>query len=238
MNNNDTLVRFEKVQKSYDGVSLVVKNLNLDIATGEFLTMLGPSGSGKTTCLMMLAGFETPTHGEIYLDGKVISNIPPHKRGIGMVFQDYALFPHLSVEKNILFGMNKMKKELAFERTCEVLDLVSMGDFIKRYPHELSGGQQQRIALARALAPKPGVILLDEPFSNLDANLQGKIRNELKTILKTSGETAVFVSHDKDDLEIADRVVILNKGEVIQTGTPTEIFRNPKNEYVRHILGI
>lgn len=220
----------------------VLKNVDFNANKGEITAIIGESGSGKSTLLRILAGLEVPQKGEFTINDRVLIDeetfIPVEKRGIGMVFQDYALFPHLSVEKNILFGMNKLKKELASERTCEVLDLVSMKEFIKRYPHELSGGQQQRVALARALAPKPGVILLDEPFSNLDANLQGKIRNELKTILKTSGETAIFVSHDKDDLEIADRVVILNKGEVIQTGTPTDIFENPKNEYVRHILGI
>jgi len=228
--------------KYKNSVEDVLKDVNFNANKGEITAIIGESGSGKSTLLRILAGLEVPQNGELTINDKVLIDeetfIPVEKRGIGMVFQDYALFPHLSVEKNILFGMNKMKKDLAQKRTCEVLDLVSMKEFIKRYPHELSGGQQQRIALARALAPKPGVILLDEPFSNLDANLQGKIRNELKTILKTSGETAVFVSHDKDDLEIADRVVILYMGEVIQTGTPMEIFENPKNEYVKQILGI
>jgi len=224
--------------KYKNSVEDVLKDVNFNANKGEITAIIGESGSGKSTLLRILAGLEVPQNGELTINDKVLIDeetfIPVEKRGI----QDYALFPHLSVEKNILFGMNKMKKDLAQKRTCEVLDLVSMKEFIKRYPHELSGGQQQRIALARALAPKPGVILLDEPFSNLDANLQGKIRNELKAILKTSGETAVFVSHDKDDLEIADRVVILYMGEVIQTGTPMEIFENPKNEYVKQILGI
>lgn len=220
----------------------ILKNINFSANKGEITAIIGESGSGKSTLLRILAGLEVPKKGELTINGRIFVSeekfVPVEKRGIGMVFQDYALFPHLSVEKNILFGMGKVEKKSAKKRANEVLDLVSMKDFIKRYPHELSGGQQQRVALARALAPKPEVILLDEPFSNLDANLQGKIRNELKAILKTTGETAIFVSHDKDDLEIADRVVILYMGEVIQTGAPAEIFKNPKNEYVRHILGI
>ena len=225
-----------------NSVEDVLKNVNFNANKGEITAIIGESGSGKSTLLRILAGLEVPQKGKLTIDDRVLIDeetfIPVEKRGIGMVFQDYALFPHLSVEKNVLFGMNKKDKKLVQKRIHEVLDLVSMKEFIKRYPHELSGGQQQRIALARALAPRPGVILLDEPFSNLDANLQGKIRNELKTILKTSGETAVFVSHDKDDLEVADNVMILYRGEVVQTGTPKEIFENPKNEYVRHILGI
>lgn len=228
--------------KYKNSVKDVLKDVNFNANKGEITAIIGESGSGKSTLLRILAGLEVPQNGELTINDKVLIDeetfIPVEKRGIGMVFQDYALFPHLSVEKNILFGMNKKNKKLAQKRTHEVLDLVSMKEFIKRYPHELSGGQQQRVAIARALAPKPGVILLDEPFSNLDANLQGKIRNELKDILKASEETAIFVSHDKDDLDIADKVIILNKGEVIQTGTPADIFENPKNEYVRHILGI
>ncbi len=228
--------------KYRNSVEDILKNINFTANKGEITAIIGESGSGKSTLLRILAGLEIPQAGELKVNNKIFIDdenfIPVEKRGIGMVFQDYALFPHLSVEKNVLFGLNKLEKKSAEKRTHEVLDLVSMKEFIKRYPHELSGGQQQRIALARALAPNPEIILLDEPFSNLDANLQGKIRNELKAILKTSGETAIFVSHDKDDLEIADRVVILDRGEVIQTGTPAEIFRNPKNEYVRHILGI
>lgn len=228
--------------KYRNSVEDVLKNVNFNANKGEITAIIGESGSGKSTLLRILAGLEVPQKGELSINDRVLIDeeifIPVEKRGIGMVFQDYALFPHLSVEKNILFGIDKIDKKMAQKRICEVLDLVSMKEFIKRYPYELSGGQQQRVALARALAPKPEVILLDEPFSNLDANLQGKIRNELKAILKTTGETAVFVSHDKDDLEIADRVVILYMGEVIQTGTPEEIFKNPKNEYVRHILGI
>jgi putative spermidine/putrescine transport system ATP-binding protein len=161
MNNNDSLVRFEKVQKSYDGVSLVVKNLNLDIARGEFITMLGPSGSGKTTCLMMLAGFETATHGEIYLDGEGINNVAPHKRNIGMVFQNYALFPHMTVGENIAFPLEvrKLPKQEIQERVVQALDMVQLKDFLSRRPAQLSGGQQQRVALARALVFEPKLVL-------------------------------------------------------------------------------
>lgn len=167
-------VEFERVQKSYDGETLVVKDLNLAIAKGEFLTMLGPSGSGKTTCLMMLAGFETATHGEIRLDGRPINQVPPHKRGIGMVFQNYALFPHMSVGENLAFplevrGMTKAEREA---KIAHALDMVQMGTFVNRRPAQLSGGQQQRIALARALVFDPALVLMDEPLGALDKQLR------------------------------------------------------------------
>jgi len=171
-------VEFQRVQKSYDGEVLVVKDLNLAIPRGEFLTMLGPSGSGKTTCLMMLAGFETATHGEILLDGKPINNIPPHKRGIGMVFQNYALFPHMTVGENLSFPL-EVRKFGKSEREAKVkraLDMVEMGDFITRRPAQLSGGQQQRIALARALVFEPELVLMDEPLGALDKQLREKMQ--------------------------------------------------------------
>ena len=166
----DTLVRFIEVQKSYDGETLVVKNLNLDVARGEFLTMLGPSGSGKTTCLMMLAGFEPATHGEITLDGVPINNVPPHKRGIGMVFQNYALFPHMTVAENLAFPLQvrKMKKSEIESRVNRALDMVQLGGFGGRRPAQLSGGQQQRVAVARALVFDPALVLMDEPLGALD----------------------------------------------------------------------
>jgi putative spermidine/putrescine transport system ATP-binding protein len=172
--NSDAFVEFERVQKSYDGVQLVVKDLNLTMPKGEFLTMLGPSGSGKTTCLMMLAGFETATHGEIKLDGKPINNIPPHKRGIGMVFQNYALFPHMTIAENLSFPLEvrKIGKSDREAKVKRALDMVEMGAFGGRRPAQLSGGQQQRIALARALVFEPELVLMDEPLGALDKQLR------------------------------------------------------------------
>ena len=169
MSKNQEFVKFDKVDKSYDGKVLVVKDLNLDIAEGEFITMLGPSGSGKTTCLMMLAGFETPTNGEIYLDANPISNIPPHKRGIGMVFQNYALFPHMTVYENLAFPLKvrKISKDDIDKKVDKALSMVSLSGFENRMPAQLSGGQQQRVAVARAIVLEPKVLLFDEPLSNL-----------------------------------------------------------------------
>ena len=171
---DNPFVRFKNVQKSYDGETFVVKDLNLDIAAGEFVTMLGPSGSGKTTCLMMLAGFETATHGDIELDGRPINNIPPHKRGIGMVFQNYALFPHMTVGENLAFPLKvrKMEPSDVDEKVHKALDMVQMVAFIDRKPAQLSGGQQQRIALARALVFEPELVLMDEPLGALDKQLR------------------------------------------------------------------
>lgn len=189
-----------------------IKNFNLKIEKGEIVALLGPSGSGKSTILRLISGLEVPSMGEIIVENRTLYNkdifIEPEKRGIGMVFQDYALFPHMTVEKNVLFGVGNVDKKEKQRILDEVLELVDMKDFKKRYPHELSGGQQQRIAIARALAPKPSLILLDEPFSNLDANLRKKIRNEIKDILKKSHTTSIFVTHDIEDAnDVADRIV-------------------------------
>eukprot|EP01042_Synura_sphagnicola_P031160 gene31160-biopygen29846 len=167
----DTLVQFCGVKKTYDGENLIVKHLDLEIRRGEFLTLLGPSGSGKTTCLMMLAGFEFPTSGEIRLDGQLLNRVPPHKRNIGMVFQNYALFPHMTIAQNVAYPLSvrKMDSSTRAAKVKQALDMVQMGKFGERYPTQLSGGQQQRVALARALAPSPSLLLLDEPLSALDA---------------------------------------------------------------------
>ncbi|MCM8710248.1 ABC transporter ATP-binding protein [Clostridium sp. SYSU_GA19001] len=188
-----------------------IKNFNLEIEKGEIVALLGPSGSGKSTILRLISGLEVPSMGEIIVENSTLYNkdifIEPEKRGIGMVFQDYALFPHMTVEKNVLFGVGNVDKKEKQRILDEVLELVDMKDFKKRYPHELSGGQQQRVAIARALAPKPSLILLDEPFSNLDANLRKKIRNEIKDILKKSHTTSIFVTHDIEDAkDVADRI--------------------------------
>ena len=192
---NEQFVRFENVDKSYDGKLLVVKGLNLDIAEGEFVTMLGPSGSGKTTCLMMLAGFETPTNGEIYLGGNAISSIPPHKRGIGMVFQNYALFPHMTVKENLAFPLEvrKMQKTEIDEKVGNALAMVELQDFGNRMPLQLSGGQQQRVALARSLVFEPRLVLMDEPLGALDKNLREQMQYEIKHIHEKIGITVVYV---------------------------------------------
>ena len=201
MPQNKDFVKFDKVDKSYDAENLVVKNLNLDISKGEFLTMLGPSGSGKTTCLMMLAGFETPTNGEIYLDGQPISNIPPNKRGIGMVFQNYALFPHMTVKENLSFPLEvrKLNKKEIENKVKKALEMVELQDFGNRMPLQLSGGQQQRVALARALVFEPRLVLMDEPLGALDKNLREQMQYEIKHIHENIGITVVYVTHDQSE---------------------------------------
>jgi putative spermidine/putrescine transport system ATP-binding protein len=215
----EPLVSFKGVQKSYDGVNLVVKNLDLDIYPGEFLSLLGPSGSGKTTCLMMLAGFEFPTSGDIYLDQQRLNNVPPHKRNIGMVFQNYALFPHLTVEKNLEYPL-RVRKVTATQRTTRVhdaLSMVQMGAFAKRYPAQLSGGQQQRIALARALVFDPKLVLMDEPLGALDKQLREHMQLELKALHKKLGVTFVYVTHDQSEaLTMSDRVAVFDQGVIQQ----------------------
>jgi iron(III) transport system ATP-binding protein len=199
-----------------------IKNLNISIEKGEIVGILGESGSGKSTILRILAGLETPYKGNIEIDGKKIYDdktfIETEHRGIGMVFQDYALFPHMTVAKNIMFGLKKISKSEKEKRMIEMLELVNLKEYQNKYPYELSGGQQQRIAIARAIAPKPLILLLDEPFSNLDANLKSKIRNDLKKIIKDANITSIFVTHDKEDaIDIASKVIVLDKGEVIKS---------------------
>ena len=208
---DQAFVQFKHVQKSYDGEILVVKDLNLDIASGEFLTMLGPSGSGKTTCLMMLAGFEVPTHGEINLDGKPINHLPPHKRDIGMVFQNYALFPHMTVQENLAFPL-KVRKVGAAEvetRVQRALDMVQLTEFGGRRPAQLSGGQQQRVAVARALVFDPKLVLMDEPLGALDKQLREQMQYEIKHIHDNLGVTVVYVTHDQSEaLTMSNRIAV------------------------------
>ena len=221
---------FEHVQKSYDGETLVVKDLNLGIGKGEFLTMLGPSGSGKTTCLMMLAGFETATHGEITLAGRPINNIPPHKRGIGMVFQNYALFPHMTVGENLAFPLQvrKMDKPTIDAKVARALDMVQMGRFAGRRPAQLSGGQQQRIALARALVFEPELVLMDEPLGALDKQLREHMQYEIKHLHEQLGVTVVYVTHDQSEaLTMSDRIAVFNDGRIQQLATPRGPLRAP-----------
>jgi putative spermidine/putrescine transport system ATP-binding protein len=233
-------VRFAEVQKSYDGETLVVKNLNLDISRGEFVTMLGPSGSGKTTCLMMLAGFETATHGEIYLDGAGINNVAPHKRNIGMVFQNYALFPHMTVAENLAFPLEvrKQPKDEIRDRVERALDMVRLTGFGTRRPAQLSGGQQQRVALARALVFEPKLVLLDEPLGALDKNLREEMQYELKHIHESLGLTMVFVTHDQSEaLTMSDRIAVFDDGVIQQIDSPSVLYEQPKNAFVAYFIG-
>jgi putative spermidine/putrescine transport system ATP-binding protein len=240
MSKNNQFVRFDKVDKSYDGKILVVKDLNLDIAEGEFITMLGPSGSGKTTCLMMLAGFETPTNGEIYLDKNPISNIPPHKRGIGMVFQNYALFPHMTVYENLAFPLRvrKVPKEDADKKIDKALSMVSLSGFENRMPGQLSGGQQQRVAVARALVFDPAVVLMDEPLGALDKNLRESMQYEIKHIHESIGVTVVYVTHDQGEaLTMSNRIAVFNDGKVQQLSSPDKLYEEPVNSFVAEFIG-
>jgi putative spermidine/putrescine transport system ATP-binding protein len=233
-------VTFDHVQKSYDGETLVVKDLNLAIGKGEFLTMLGPSGSGKTTCLMMLAGFETPTQGEIRLGGRPINNIPPHKRGIGMVFQNYALFPHMTVGENLAFPLDvrKVPKSEIGTRVRRALDMVQMGAFESRRPAQLSGGQQQRIALARALVFEPELVLMDEPLGALDKQLREHMQFEIKHLHDRLGVTVVYVTHDQGEaLTMSDRVAVFNDGRIQQLAPPEELYERPLNSFVAQFIG-
>jgi putative spermidine/putrescine transport system ATP-binding protein len=233
-------VEFERVQKSYDGENLVVKDLNLAMPKGEFLTMLGPSGSGKTTCLMMLAGFETATHGEIRLDGVSINHIPPHKRGIGMVFQNYALFPHMTVAENLSFPLEvrKMGKSIREEKVMRALGMVQMQDFAGRRPTQLSGGQQQRIALARALVFEPELVLMDEPLGALDKQLRETLQFEITHLAHELGITVVYVTHDQTEaLTMSDRVAVFDDGRIQQLAPPDELYESPQNSFVAQFIG-
>jgi len=236
----DVLVSFRRVKKTYDGETLVVKQLDLDIYQGEFLTLLGPSGSGKTTCLMMLAGFEFPTGGEIWLDGVLLNTVPPHKRNIGMVFQNYALFPHLTVAQNVEYPLT-VRRLGAAERAHKVdaaLKMVQMDAFGKRYPAQLSGGQQQRIALARALVFEPKLVLMDEPLGALDKQLREHMQLELKALHEKLGVTFVYVTHDQGEaLTMSDRVAVFEQGIVQQLDTVDRLYESPCNQFVANFIG-
>jgi putative spermidine/putrescine transport system ATP-binding protein len=240
MSQSDSFVKFEKVDKSYDGEILVVKDLNLDVPKGEFLTMLGPSGSGKTTVLMMLAGFETPTSGEIYLDGNPISSIPPNKRGIGMVFQNYALFPHMTVKENLSFPLEvrQMQKSEIDEKVSNALLMVELQDFGNRMPLQLSGGQQQRVALARSLVFEPRLVLMDEPLGALDKNLREQMQYEIKHIHEKIGITVVYVTHDQSEaLTMSNRIAVFNDGKIQQISSPDVLYEKPDSSFVAQFIG-
>ncbi len=234
------MVRFVDVQKSYDGETLVVENLNLDIVKGEFVTMLGPSGSGKTTTLMMLAGFEPATHGEIFLKGRPINKVPPHKRGIGMVFQNYALFPHMTVYENLAFPLQvrSMGKTEIEDRVKRVLHMVELPAFGNRRPAQLSGGQQQRIAVARALVFDPDLVLMDEPLGALDKQLREQMQYEIKHLHEQLAITVVYVTHDQSEaLTMSDRIAVFKDGVVQQLSTPDELYERPQNSFVAQFIG-
>ncbi|MEJ2630961.1 MAG: ABC transporter ATP-binding protein [Acidihalobacter sp.] len=236
----DAYVRFADIRKSYDGETLVVKNLNLDIERGEFLTMLGPSGSGKTTCLMMLAGFETATHGEIYLDGTPINHVAPHKRDIGMVFQNYALFPHMTVAENLMFPLKVrgISSTEAKSKAEKVLDMVGLDGFSNRRPAQLSGGQQQRVAVARALVFEPKLVLMDEPLGALDKQLREQMQFEIKHIHENLGVTVVYVTHDQSEaLTMSNRIAVFSEGVIQQLATPDELYEQPSNAFVAQFIG-
>jgi putative spermidine/putrescine transport system ATP-binding protein len=236
----EPLVRFRGVQKTYDGTHLVVHQLDLDIQRGEFLTLLGPSGSGKTTTLMMLAGFESPTAGDILLDGKPITRTPPHKRHFGMVFQNYALFPHLTVGQNVAYPLTvrKVSKADQAQRVARALDMVRLKGMAERYPAQLSGGQQQRVALARALVFEPQLVLMDEPLGALDKQLREHMQIELKELHRQLGVTFVYVTHDQGEaLTMSDRVAVFNDGEVQMLAPVEAMYEAPSNRFVAGFIG-
>jgi iron(III) transport system ATP-binding protein len=238
-------VRLDKISKIYKDPKTgndfyAVKDVSLDIEPGSFVTLLGPSGCGKTTTLRMIAGFESPDEGEIYLGGEPINHLTPNKRDTAMVFQSYALFPHYNVYDNVAYGLRlrKVPKAELDERVRNILRLVEMEGMEGRMTNQLSGGQQQRIALARALVVEPGVLLFDEPLSNLDAKLRVVMRTEIRRIQQALGITAIYVTHDQSEaMSISDRIIIMNKGVVAQMGTPMEIYYHPVNEFVADFIG-
>ena len=237
---NEALVKFTNVDKTFDGETLVVKNLNLDIAKGEFLTLLGPSGSGKTTTLLMLAGFESITHGDIQLAGRSLKNVPPYRRDIGMVFQNYALFPHMTVEENLAFPLEarKVPKEEIGQKVARALDMVRLAEFGKRRPTQLSGGQQQRVAVARALVYEPALVLMDEPLGALDRQLRENMQYELRHIHENVGVTVVYVTHDQGEaLTMSNRIAVFNDGEVQQLASPAVLYEEPENSFVAQFIG-
>ena len=238
--NDNAYVEFEGVSKSFDGRTLVVENLDLSVKKGEFLTMLGPSGSGKTTCLMMLAGFETPTSGAIRIEGRSVHELPPRKRGIGMVFQNYALFPHMTVGRNLAFPLEVRGLDAAQcrERVARALRLVRLDGLEDRRPGQLSGGQQQRVAIARALVFEPELVLMDEPLGALDRRLREEMQYEIRRIHKSLGVTMVYVTHDQEEaMVMSDRIAVLRSGDVEQVAEPEVLYEEPERSFVARFIG-
>ncbi|PDV98041.1 ABC transporter ATP-binding protein [Candidatus Chloroploca asiatica] len=234
-----THLELSHIRKAF-GPAVVVEDFNLAVTQGEFISFLGPSGCGKTTTLRMIAGFELPTAGTITIDSTDLTNTPPNKRNVGMVFQSYALFPNMTVAHNVGYGLkitSKSKTEM-MQRVHEMLALIQMEEFAQRYPFQLSGGQQQRVALARALAIRPKLLLLDEPLSALDAKIRLELRHEIRRIQRQLGLTTIYVTHDQEEaLSLSDRIVVMSKGKIEQVGTPTEIYNAPATEFVARFVG-
>jgi iron(III) transport system ATP-binding protein len=235
-----TVLELDGLEKSYDGTR-VIGDLSLSIEDGELMTLLGPSGCGKTTTLRLIAGLERPNGGTVRIDGEAVSGpefVAPEQRDVGVVFQEFALFPHLTARENIAFGIQEWDKPDRETRVDELLELVGLKSHGEKHPEELSGGQQQRVALARSLAPEPSVLLLDEPFSNLDVDLRVEMREEVRSILKKAGVTAISVTHDQEEaMSISDRVAVMSEGRIEQVGTPEEVFQQPKSRFVAGFLG-
>ena len=234
------LIQFKNIVKSFEDGQVVLKGVSLDIYENEFVTLLGPSGCGKTTTLRMIAGFESPDEGEIYLGDEAINELTPNKRDTAMVFQSYALLPHYNVFDNVAYGLKlrKVPKEEIKARVMKILDLVELNGMEARMTNQLSGGQQQRVALARALVVEPSVLLFDEPLSNLDAKLRVSMRTEIRRIQQEVGITAIYVTHDQSEaMALSDKIIIMNKGVGAQMGTPQEIYYHPVNEFVADFIG-
>jgi putative spermidine/putrescine transport system ATP-binding protein len=239
INTSIPAIRFEKVSRHFGDVK-AVDQADLEIRDGEFFSMLGPSGSGKTTCLRMIAGFDKPTSGSIYLYGQDVSDLPPFERNVNTVFQDYALFPHMTIEDNIAYGLmvKGVPKGERYRQVDEMLDLVRLPGFGSRKPSQLSGGQRQRVALARALINHPKVLLLDEPLGALDLKLRQQMQVELKSIQQRVGITFIFVTHDQEEaLTMSDRIAVFNEGRIVQIGTPAEIYERPASPFVAGFVG-
>ncbi len=235
-----SIINLKNISKSYDGDGLAVNDLSLTVNDGEFLVLVGPSGCGKSTTLRMIAGLEDITSGSILIDDNVVNDLPPGKRDIGMVFQNYALYPHMTVEENLAFPLKvkKTDKKIITERVNEIAELVELGSLLKRYPKQLSGGQRQRVALGRAIIRKPKVFLFDEPLSNLDAKLRTQMRNEIISLQRKLKVTAVYVTHDQTEaMTMGDRIVLMNAGEIMQIGTPDEIYNKPQNLFTAEFIG-
>ncbi len=234
------MLELREVNKVFSMGTVAVKNLSLSLVDGEIFVLLGPSGCGKTTTLRIVAGLENPTSGRILLDGRDITSMPPEKRNIGLVFQDYALFPHMSVAQNVAFGLRvrRLPQEKIKQRVAEALEMVRIPELANRLPKTLSGGQKQRVALARALVMEPGLLLLDEPLAALDAKLRDELRQELSVLLKKLKITTLYVTHDQTEaLALGHRVGVMRTGELVQVGTPQEIYRKPANAFVARFIG-
>lgn len=234
------MIKLENAAKSYDGKNMVIQDINLEIQKGEFFVLLGPSGCGKSTLLRMIAGLEEITEGDLWINGKHANELLPKDRQLSMVFQNYALFPHMTVKDNILFGLDakKVNKEEQLRRLDSVVRIMGLSELLKRKPGQLSGGQRQRVALARSICSQAPICLMDEPLSNLDAKLRGQMRSEIKRIQRMLGLTIVYVTHDQvEAMTMGDRIMVLNEGHIQQIGAPLEVYNNPANKLVATFIG-